>query len=83
MMQGLLPRKLRLLRAERALSLSDAAERAGVTRDTLSELERGKRHPHAPTLTKIAAGYGVELSELLDLEEPARGKALAPSLSGA
>src|SRR5215217_8395198 len=73
MMQRLLPRKLRLLRAERGLTLSEAAEQIGVTRDTLSDLERGRRHPHAPTLRKIAAGYGVGLQELLDAEEEEAG----------
>ncbi len=64
-----LPRHLRVLRAQRGLSLTDAAERIGITRDTLSELERGKRHPYMPTLAKIAEGYGVPVEELL--EEPA------------
>ena len=68
MMQGSLARKLRVLRAERGLSLTDAAERAGVTRDTVSNLERGKRHAYTPTLSKIAKGYGVPVEELL--EEP-------------
>src|SRR5215217_5799965 len=76
MMQRLLPRKLRLLRAERGLTLSEAAEQIGVTRDTLSDLERGRRHPHAPTLAKIAAGYSVALQGLLDAEEEESGASL-------
>jgi len=73
-----LPRQLRVLRAQRGMSLTEAAERIGITRDTLSELERGKRHPYTPTLTKIARGYGVPVEELM--EEPAlTGKAGAPS----
>ena len=60
--------KLRVLRAERGLSLTKAAERIGVTRDTLSELERGKRRPYVPTLAKIAEGYGVPVKELLEAE---------------
>lgn len=76
MAQDKLARRLRVLRAERGLSLTEAAERIGVTRDTLSEIERGKRHPYVPTLTKIAAGYGVPVEGLL--EEPAlAGKAEA------
>jgi transcriptional regulator with XRE-family HTH domain len=69
MRQGNLGRHLRVLRAERGLSLTEAAEWIGVTRDTLSEIERGKRHPYTPTLAKIARGYGVPVEELL--EEPA------------
>ena len=60
---------LRLLRAERGLTLEEAARRTGVTRETLGLLERGKRHPHTPTLSKIASGYGVSLEALLDLKE--------------
>ncbi len=67
-MQRSLSERLRVLRARRGLSLTEAAERAGVTRDTISDLERGKRRAYMPTLTKIAKGYGVPVEELL--EEP-------------
>jgi len=79
-MQAGLPKMLRLLRAERALTLEEAAKRTGVTRETLGLLERGKRHPHTPTLAKIANGYGVSLEDLLDLEEGrgAHGKSTSP-----
>jgi transcriptional regulator with XRE-family HTH domain len=68
MMQGSLAMRLRVLRAERGLSLTEAAERAGIQRQTLALLERGERHPHDPTLAKIAKGYGVPVKDLL--EEP-------------
>jgi transcriptional regulator with XRE-family HTH domain len=48
--------------------LIEAAEQAGVGRDTLSDLERGRRQPVMPTLAKIAQGYGVPVEELLALE---------------
>jgi transcriptional regulator with XRE-family HTH domain len=57
------------LRAQRGMTLVEAAEQAGVGRDTLSDLERGRRHPVMPTLAKIAQGYGVPVEDLL--EEPA------------
>ena len=80
-MQAGLPKMLRLLRAERGLTLEEAAKRTGVTRETLGLLERGKRHPHTPTLAKIANGYGVSLEDLLDLEEGrgAHGKSTSPA----
>jgi transcriptional regulator with XRE-family HTH domain len=79
MMQRSLAMRLRVLRAERGLSLTEAAERAGIQRQTLALLERGERHPHDPTLAKIAKGYGVPVKDLL--EEPAlAGKAEAPQL---
>src|SRR5918993_3784993 len=81
MMQGSLAEKLRVLRARMGLSLTEAASRAGVTRDTLSDLEHGKRQPYMPTLAKIAAGYGVTVEELL--EEPAlAGNAEDPPETG-
>ena len=75
MMRGSFAEKLRVLRARHGLSLSEAAERVGVTRDTLSELERGKRDPYTPTITKLARGYGLSVEELLFEEAPP--KALA------
>jgi transcriptional regulator with XRE-family HTH domain len=77
LMQGSLATKLRVMRAERGLTLRQAAPLLGVRPGTLSELERGARHPHDLTLAKIAKGYGVPVEELL--EEPVlAGKAEAP-----
>ncbi len=77
MMETWLPHKLRLLRVRRGLTLVEAAEKTGVTRATLSELERGYRHPVAPTLAKIAEGYGVPVDELIEEPESTSPKALA------
>jgi transcriptional regulator with XRE-family HTH domain len=57
--------RLRRTRVERGLSLRQAAAQTGVTKETLSDLERDRRTPHPPTLAKIARGYGVEISDLL------------------
>ena len=77
-MERSLAENLRVLRARRGLTLTEAAQKAGVQRQTLALLERGDRHPHMPTLTKIANGYGVPVEDLL--EEPVRPKAQAPDL---
>jgi transcriptional regulator with XRE-family HTH domain len=78
MMEELLPRKLRVLRAERGLTLLEVAAKAGIGRDTLSYIEQGRRHPSMPTLKKIADAYGVPVEDLI--EEPVlSGKAVAPS----
>lgn len=73
--------RLRRVRLEHGLSLRGAAAQIGVTKETLSDLERARRHPHPPTLAKIAEGYGVEISALLGpmVEEPEA--ALASSAS--
>jgi len=64
--------RVRRIRLEHGLSLRGAAAKIGVTKETLSDLERARRHPHPPTLAKIADGYGVEISDLLGpmVEEP-------------
>ena len=67
-MQGSLAHKLRILRAERGLTLREAASLTGVAKETISDIERGLRRPHDPTLAKIAKGYGVPIEELI--EEP-------------
>ena len=65
-MQDTLARKLRVLRAERGLTLRGAEELTGVDKDTLSKIERGLRHPYDVTLSKLAKGYGVPVEELLE-----------------
>ena len=65
MMPGPIAVKLRVLREERGLTQKQAAELAHITPETLRDLERGKRPPYMPTLTKIASAYGVSLEELV------------------
>jgi transcriptional regulator with XRE-family HTH domain len=67
-MQDTLARRLRVLRAERGLTLRDAERLTGVDKDTLSKIERGVRHPQDVTLARIAKGYEVLVEELI--EEP-------------
>jgi|SRR5215204_1635467 transcriptional regulator with XRE-family HTH domain len=77
MMQTSLGHRLRVLRAERGLSLREAAARSGVAKETISDIERGIRHPHDVTVSKLATAYAVPVGDLL-LEEPAlAGKAEA------
>jgi transcriptional regulator with XRE-family HTH domain len=68
MMQTSLGHRLRLLRAERQLSLRQAAARAGVVKETISDIERGVSHPQDVTLAKLAHAYDVPVEDLL--EEP-------------
>jgi transcriptional regulator with XRE-family HTH domain len=82
MMQGSLAHKLRVLRAERGLTLREAAAKSGVAKETISDIERGLRHPHDPTLAKIAKGYGVPVEELLEEPALAAGKGEASQEAG-
>jgi transcriptional regulator with XRE-family HTH domain len=68
MMPTSLGRKLRVLRAERGLTLREAASRTGVAKETISDIERGLRHPHDVTVAKLARAYEVPVEDLL--EEP-------------
>jgi len=70
MTQEMLARKLRVLRAERGITLHEAEELTGVTRETLGALEHGQRGAYTSTLQKIADGYGVTIGELMQEEEP-------------
>jgi transcriptional regulator with XRE-family HTH domain len=63
-----LARRLRVLRAARGITLAEAEELTGVTRETLGALEHGQRGAYTSTLEKIARGYGTTVSALL--EEP-------------
>jgi transcriptional regulator with XRE-family HTH domain len=82
-MEEWLGRKLRVIRAERGLSLREAARRAGVVKETISDIERGHSHPYDVTLAKLARAYHVPLEELLEEPEETRPapKAEAPQLT--
>jgi transcriptional regulator with XRE-family HTH domain len=76
-MHGSLATRLRVLRAERGLTVRQVAELSGVAKETISQVERGERHPYDRTLAKLAHAYDVPVEELL--QEPAlAGKAEAP-----
>lgn len=70
--------RIRTLRADRAFSLEELAERSGVSRSMLSLIEREESSPTAVILNKIAASFGVPLAAFF--EDPA---ALAGPISRA
>jgi transcriptional regulator with XRE-family HTH domain len=57
--------RLARLRAERGWSLDQLAETSGVSRATLSRLERGQTSPTASLLGKLCTAYGRTMSRLL------------------
>jgi transcriptional regulator with XRE-family HTH domain len=59
-------RVLKIMRAEKGWTQGDAARVVGVDVNTYSQLERGFRKPHATTLAKLAKGFGVSVSELVE-----------------
>ena len=58
---------LKTARELRGLKQSEAAERIGVSVDTLSNYERGKSYPDIPTLRRIEEVYGLSYNELIFL----------------
>src|SRR5215204_4446607 len=78
MMQTSLGHTLRILRAERELTLREAASHTGVAKETISDIERSIRHPHDVTVAKLARAYDVPVEDLLTEEPVLAGKASAP-----
>ncbi|MEZ5124303.1 MAG: XRE family transcriptional regulator [Solirubrobacterales bacterium] len=55
---------VRVLRARQGLSLGQLAARAGMSKGTLSKLERGAANPTLDTLATLAAALSAPLAEL-------------------
>jgi XRE family transcriptional regulator, regulator of sulfur utilization len=64
--------RVRALRAERGISLSELARRAGVGKATLSGLEAGSRNPTLDTLYAVTTALGLPLTALLGGTGPVR-----------
>jgi len=58
-------RRLARLRAERGWSLDALAERTGISRATLSRIERSELSPTAAMLGRLCTAYGWTLSRLM------------------
>ncbi|MER6117544.1 helix-turn-helix domain-containing protein [Streptomyces sp. NPDC001743] len=71
-------RRLRMLRRERGLSLSELSRRSRVGKGTLSELERGTRNPTLETLYALATALGLPLSAVLSDPPPGGVPGSAP-----
>jgi transcriptional regulator with XRE-family HTH domain len=63
--EGRIARRLARLRSERGWSLEALAERTGISRATLSRLERSELSPTAAMLGKLCTVYGWTLSRLM------------------
>ena len=60
-----LAQRLAALRAERGLSLDELASATGISRATLSRIERAEVSPTAVQLNRLCAAHGWTLSRLL------------------
>jgi len=66
-------RRVAALRASGGLSLDALAARSGVSRSTISLIERGETSATAVVLERLAAGLGVPLAALFEVEREAPG----------
>ncbi|MEU3646788.1 helix-turn-helix transcriptional regulator [Lentzea sp. NPDC034063] len=60
-----LGRKLRETREERGDRLVDVADRAGISVQYLSEIERGRKEPSSEMIAAVAGALGIDLADLL------------------
>ncbi len=61
-----LGRYVRRLREEKGWSQEDYADRAGIHRTYVSDIERGRRNPTITLVEKLAAPLGVSAGALLE-----------------
>lgn len=59
------PDTLSRLRSERSLTQEELARKAGITKNTISNLENGHGQPRMGTIAAIAAALEVPLAELI------------------
>ena len=58
--------RLKTVRERRALSQGELAQRAGISRSALNQIENGGAEPRPSTVRKIAAVLAVSPSELME-----------------
>jgi putative transcriptional regulator len=57
---------LRVLRAERAWTQADLADRAGVSRQTINAIETEKYEPSLPLAFTLARLFGLRIEEIFE-----------------
>jgi ribosome-binding protein aMBF1 (putative translation factor) len=60
-----LGRSLRAAREQDGSRLVDVAERAGISPQYLSEIERGRKEPSSEMIAAVTGALGVDLADLL------------------
>jgi putative transcriptional regulator len=59
--------RLRVLRAEKAISQQVLADEVGISRQTVNSIERGKFNPSVATALKMARYFGVSVEDAFQL----------------
>lgn len=69
--QRVLARNLRVFRAYHNISQSEVADRAGISRSYLSDIEQGQANPRVSIMGRLAAAYRMRVAALfLELKLP-------------
>ncbi|MBS0850664.1 helix-turn-helix domain-containing protein [Enterobacter sp. JGM127] len=68
--------RIRLERESRGWSLSELAERAGVSRAMIHKIERAESSPTATLLARLSGAFGISMSTLIARAEMQEGKLL-------
>jgi transcriptional regulator with XRE-family HTH domain len=75
--------RLRHLRRRRELTLVEVADRAGISPQYLSELERGRKDPSSEVLAAVTVALGSSVQDVMQLASldlrRQRGSAVAPA----
>jgi transcriptional regulator with XRE-family HTH domain len=69
--------RIRLERESRGWSLSELADRAGVSRAMIHKIERGDSSPTATLLARLSGAFGISMSTLIARAEMQEGKLCA------
>lgn len=64
----MLARRIRALRNERNWTLETASSHIGLSRSALSKIERHEMSPTFNALNKLAQGFGISMTRLLEIE---------------
>ncbi len=56
--------RLTVIRAEKKLSQAELAEKAGISRTTLSQIENEKATPDGETIAKLVKALGVSAGDI-------------------
>ena len=65
--------RIRLERESRGWSLSELADRAGVSRAMIHKIERGDSSPTATLLARLSGAFGISMSTLIARAEMQEG----------
>jgi len=64
-LNGVISRRIALLRKSRQQSFDELAIRSGVSKGMLVQIEQGRANPSIATLCRLAAGLGVSVADLI------------------